>query len=88
MAESWDARAWVAEVVGCDPADLSILGTDESSGRQVWYAGGDGTQVARLVVAGPIRPLGGEDHWAVAVQLPDGTIHDGPEVPESTHIAY
>ena len=90
MAGPWDARAWVASVLGCKRDELSILGDefDYTNGRQVWYAK-DGEQVARLIVAGPIRPLDRkpEGHWVVAVELADLSTQSPPEdVPESTEI--
>jgi hypothetical protein len=91
MGDTWDARVWVASVLGCDPSALMIRSRDDDyrTGTQVWYEK-DGVQVARLIVAGPLRLLDGkpEGHWVIAVELADGTSQDGPEVPESHTIDF
>jgi hypothetical protein len=89
---AWDARAWVAEVLGCGRDDLSIVRRVDDDETQVSYGHRGGLQVvARLVVAGPIRLLdetpGG--HWEVTLKLVDGTFHHPPkEIRDSTAIEF
>ena len=91
---TWEARAWVAGLLGCDPGELSIRSTDAYGTRetQVRYERG-GEPVARLTVAGPISSfsikVAGKGHWAVTAQLGSGTyeVHR-LEVPEADEIVY
>ena len=91
MGETWDARAWVATILGCDRVDLTIRSRDDDyrTGTQVRYEK-DGEQVARLIVAGPIQTLDGkpEGHWVIAVELADLTSRSAPDVPESMEIGF
>jgi hypothetical protein len=92
MADRWNARSWVASVLGCSQADLSIRSRrdDYMTGTQVRYDR-VGEQVARLIVAGPVRPLDGkpEGHWVIAVELADGSTREPTtDIPESIIIEY
>jgi hypothetical protein len=87
----WDARAWVAGLIGCDPSELSIRSTDSygTTETQTRYDRA-GEPVARLTVVAPVRsffdPAG---HWTVTAQLGAGTyeVHS-LDVPESDEIVY
>ena len=89
---TWDARAWVAGLVGCDPAELSIRSTDAyGTETQVRYERA-GEPVARLTVAPPVQSFAdavGKGHRAVTAQLGAGTyeVHR-LAVPEADEIAY
>ena len=90
---TWDARAWVAGLVGCDPGELSIRSTDRygATETQTRYERA-GEPVARLTVAGPVRNFSdaaGHGHWAVTAQLGAGTykVHS-LDVPESDEVLY
>ncbi len=90
---TWDARAWVAGLIGCDPSELSIRSTDTygATETQTRYERG-GEPVARLTVAGPVRHFSGaagQGHWAVTAQLGAGTymVHT-MDVPDSDEIVY
>lgn len=89
---TWDARAWVAEVLGCSRDDLSIVRRVDGAETHVRYGYRGGLQVvARLVVAGPIKPPDGTPggHWEVALELADRTVHHPPkELPDSTAIEF
>ena len=89
----WDARAWLAGLMGCEPRDLAVRSVDRYGLKetQVRYERG-GEAVARLVVAGPIVPLGvqeGEGHWVVSVRIGSGSedVHR-VELPETDEIVY
>jgi hypothetical protein len=89
----WDARAWVAGLIGCDASELSIRSTDTygATETQTRYERG-GEAVARLTVAGPVRSsfdAAGQGHWAVTAQLGAGTykVHS-LDVPESEEVVY
>jgi hypothetical protein len=89
---AWDARAWVAGLVGCDPGELSVRSTDTyGTETQIRYERG-GEPVARLTVAGPVQSFSdaaGQGHRAVTAQLGAGTykVHS-LAVPESDEIVY
>lgn len=90
---TWDARAWLAGLMGCDRSELAIRSTDQYGPleRQVRYER-RGEAVARLVVAGPILPMGepeGRGHWVVSATIGAGSgdVH-GIEVPQSDEIVY
>ena len=91
MDDTWDARAWVASVLGCNRSDLTVRSRNEGfeTGTQVRYDM-KGKQAARLIVAGPIRTLNGEPegHWVIALELPDRTTRSAPHVPESKTILF
>ncbi len=89
---TWDARAWVAGLIGCEPAELGVRSTDiYGMETQVRYERG-GEAVARLTVAAPVQSFSdavGKGHRAVTAQLGSGTyeIHS-LAVPESDEIVY
>lgn len=89
---TWDARAWVAGLVGCDPSELSIRSTDRygATETQTRYERA-GEPVARLTVTGPIRTsfFAAAGHWAITAQLGAGTyeVHR-MELPDSDEIVY
>ncbi len=89
----WEARTWIAGLIGCDPAELSVRSTDVygATETQTRYERG-GQPVARLTVSGPVRSsfdAAGQGHWAVTAQIGAGTyeVHR-LEVPESDEIVY
>ena len=90
---TWDARAWVAGLIGCDPIELSIRSMDAYGARetQTRYERA-GQSVARLTVAGPVRTsfeAAGQGRWSVTAQLGAGTdkVHS-LDLPESDEIVY
>jgi len=89
---TWDSRAWVASLIGCDPAGLAVRSTDTyGMETQVRYERG-GEAVARLTVAVPVQSFSdavGKGHRVVTAQLGAGTyeIHS-LAVPESDEIVY
>jgi hypothetical protein len=89
---TWDARAWVAGLLGCDATELGIRSTDNyGTETQVRYEL-HGEAVARLTVAPPVQSFSdavGKGHRAVTAQLGSGTyeVHR-LAVPESDEIAY
>jgi len=89
---TWDARAWVAGLIGCDPSELSIRSADTyGTETQTRYERG-GEAVARLTVAAPIQSFSdavGKGHRAVTAQLGAGTykVHS-LAVLESDEIVY
>jgi hypothetical protein len=88
----WDARAWVAGLLGCDPTELIVRSTDTyGTETQVRYERG-GEAVARLTVAPPVQSFSdavGKGHRSVTAQLGAGTykVHK-LAVPESDEIDY
>jgi hypothetical protein len=90
---TWNARSWVAGLIGCDPSELLIRSTDRygATETQTRYERG-GEPVARLTVAGPVRTsfeAAGQGHWAVTAQLGAGTYKvQSLDVPESDEIVY
>jgi hypothetical protein len=90
---TWDARGWLAGLIGCERSDLAVRSVDDygASEKQVRYERGD-EAVARLVVAGPVVPMGigeGQGHWLVSVRIGSGSedVHT-VEIPESDEILY
>jgi hypothetical protein len=90
---SWDARAWLAGLIGCEPGDLAVRSVDRygPSETQVRYERGNDA-VARMIVAGPILAMGehkGRGHWAISVRIGSGSddVHS-IDVPESEEIDY
>lgn len=74
---TWDARAWLAGLMGCAPTELTVRSIDRygPTETQVRYARGE-EAVARLVVAGPVVPMGvkeGEGYWDVSVRIGSGS---------------
>ena len=79
MTGPWDARAWIASVVGCSRDDLTILSEDLSHGRVINYGGADGQYVGRLVMGGPLKTLSTSmSAWEIVFELADGTFHKPP----------
>jgi len=90
---TWDAREWLAGLAGCDRSELAVRSIDRYGPEetQVRYERDD-QAVARLVVAGPIRPMGvrpGHGHWLVSVRIGTGSedVHS-VELPETDEILY
>lgn len=89
----WDARAWLASLMGCERDDLAVRSIDRYGPEetQVRYERGQ-EAVARLIVTGPILPLGaraGGGHRVVSARIGTGSddVHE-IDVPESDEIAY
>lgn len=90
---TWDGREWLAGLIGCARDDLVVRSIDRygEAETQVRYER-DGEVVARLVVRGPIRPMGvkaGEGTWAVSVRIGTGSedVHE-LDVPETAEVTY
>ncbi len=90
---TWDARDWLASLIGCDRDDLAVRSIDRYGPEetQVRYERGS-EAVARIIVSGPIVPLGekaGKGHWAVSVRIGTGSddVH-AIEIPETDEIVY
>lgn len=93
MATTWDARGWLAGLVGCERSELAVRSRDQYGPKetQVRYERGD-EAVARLIVAGPVHPMGaheGGGHWLVSVRIGSGSedVHS-IEIPETDEILY
>lgn len=75
---TFDARRWVASVIGYPVADLSVISVVTGPGKpvQVRCAGADGVEVGLLDVAGPNPELGPDPgNSEVVLRLADGTFH-------------
>ena len=90
---TWDARAWLAGLIGCERTELAVRSVDTygDTETQVRYERGD-QAIARLIVAGPILPMGkpdGQGHWAVSVRIGSGSedVHS-IDVPQADEIVY
>jgi hypothetical protein len=90
---TWDARDWLAGLIGCERGELAVRSIDRYGPleTQVRYERGDAA-VARLVIVGPIVPLGvkeGQGHWSVSVRIGSGSedVHT-MELPQADEIAY
>jgi hypothetical protein len=90
---TWDARAWLAGFIGCERSDLAVRSVDRygPTETQVRYERGD-EAVARLIVAGPIVPMGeqtAQGHWSVSVRIGSGSedVHT-IDVPAADEIVY
>ncbi len=90
---TWDAREWLARLIGCDRGELSVRSIDRYGPKetQVRYERG-GEVVARLIVAGPVKPMGtlaGHGHWLASVRIGTGSddVHS-MDVPETDEIVY
>jgi hypothetical protein len=90
---TWDAREWLAGLVGCERNELSVLSTDQygPAEKQVRYERA-GQAVARLIVAGPNFMMGereGQGHWLVSVRIGSGSddVHS-IQIPEADEIVY
>jgi hypothetical protein len=90
---AWDARAWLAGLIGCERDELSVRSTDQYGPleTQVRYERA-GEPVARLIVRGPILPMGervGQGHREISAQIgPSMQDVHSLKVPESEGIAY
>lgn len=89
----WDARDWLAGLIGCRRAELAVRSIDRygETETQVRYERGS-ESVARLVVRGPVLPMGvraGQGTWAVSVRIGSGSddVHE-IEIPETDEIVY
>ncbi len=89
----WDARGWVAEMMGLSQADLAVRSIDRygATETQVRYEH-EGVVVARLTVSGPVHPFmapEGQGHWEIKALIGSGTqdIHM-LELPETDEIVY
>ena len=69
---TWDARAWLAGLIGCERSDLVVRSIDRyGEETQVRYERG-GQAVARLIVAAAVRiGSGSEDVHTIAVAETD-----------------
>lgn len=90
---TWDARAWLAGLIGCERDELAVRSIDKygPSETQVRFERGD-EAVARLIVRGPIMPMGareGSGTWNVSVRIGSGSddIHE-IDIPETDEIVY
>lgn len=89
----WDARDWLAGLIGCERGDLAVRSTDRygPNETQVRYERG-GEAVARVVVTGPIRDMGdreGAGHWLVSAQVGwEAKDAHSVAIPESDEIVY
>ena len=90
---TWNARTWLAGLIGCEPGDLAVRSVDRygPSETQVRYERGD-QAIARLMIGGPVVPMGeqqGQGHWTVSVRIGTGSedVHTA-EVPEADEIVY
>ena len=73
---TWDARAWLAGLIGCERSDLVVRSIDRyGEETQVRYER-DGQAVARLIVAAAVTPMdqpGGHGSRAVSVRIGSGS---------------
>jgi hypothetical protein len=70
---TFDARDWLAGLIGCPRDELTVRSTDRYGERetQVRYDRG-GSSVARIIVTGPIHDMNdtaGLGHWLVSAQV-------------------
>jgi hypothetical protein len=90
---TFDAREWLAGLMGCPRDELAVRSTDRYGERetQVRYDRG-GESVARVIVTGPIRDMGdreGAGHWLVSAQVGwEAKDAHSVKVPESDEIVY
>jgi hypothetical protein len=90
---TWDARDWLAGLIGCERGALAVRSVDHYGAAETQVRYERGTEaVARLVVAGPILPMGekaGQGHWVVSVRIGTGSgdVHT-IQLPESDEIVY
>jgi hypothetical protein len=90
---TWDARDWLAGLMGCARDELTVISTDRYGEHetQVRYERG-GQSVARVIVTGPIRDMGdreGAGHWLVSAQVGwEAKGAQSARVPESEEIVY
>ena len=93
VVAKWDARGWVAGLMGLDPSEVAVRSIDRygESETQVRYEHA-GVVVARLTVTGPVHPFmtaEGQGHWELKAQIGSGTqdVHL-IELPETDEIVY
>jgi hypothetical protein len=90
---TFDARAWLAGLMGCGRDELEVRSTDRYGEHetQVRYDRG-GASVARVIVTGPILDMGdreGSGHWLVAAQVGwEAKDAHSVTVPEADEIVY
>ncbi len=90
---TWDAREWLAGLMGCEPSELAVRSTDRYGAHetQVRYERG-GESVARVIVTGPLREMGdreGAGHWLVSAQIGwDAKGAHSITIPEPDEIVY
>jgi len=90
---TFDAREWLAGLMGCERDALEIRSTDRYGERetQVRYDRG-GESVARVIVTGPVHDMGdraGAGHWLVSAQVGwDAKGAHAVKVPELDEIVY
>jgi hypothetical protein len=90
---TWDARDWLAGLLGCAREDLTVRSTDRygAGETQVRYDRA-GESVARVIVTGPIHDMNdskGAGHWLVSAQIGwDATGAHSVSLPESDEIVY
>ena len=89
----WDAREWLAGLMGLDKGDLTVRSIDRYGAKetQVRYERG-GQVVARLTVKGPVREMfvqEGQGLWVIKAQIGPGTtdVHN-IDLPETDEIIY
>lgn len=89
---TWDARAWLAGLMGLERDDIGLRSIDRYGTReaQARYERGN-EAVARMIVEGPVGSDGPERkrHWAVSVRI--GTGSDDAhtiEIPFEDEIEY
>ncbi len=90
---TWDARTWLAGLIGCSPQDLIVRSVDRygPTETQVRYARGE-EAVARLVVTGPVIDMGikeGQGYWDISVRIGSGSedVHS-IRLPQADEITY
>jgi hypothetical protein len=90
---TFDAREWLAGLMGCARDELEVRSTDRYGERetQVRYDRG-GSSVARVIVTGPNYEMGeraGTGHWLVSAQVGwEAKDAHSISVPESDEIVY
>ena len=90
---TFDARDWLAGLMGCPRDELTIRSTDRYGERetQVRYDRG-GASVARVIVSGPIHDMNdkaGQGHLLVSAQVGwDAKDAHSITLPEATEIVY
>lgn len=90
---TWDARGWLAGLIGCEREELTVRSTDRYGARetQVRYERG-GESVARVIVTGPHHEMtdkAGGGHWLVAAQIGwDAKDAHSVTIPEADEIVY
>ena len=89
----WDAREWVAGLMGLSTGDLVVRSIDRygKGETQVRYEHA-GEVVARVTVTGPVLPFltpEGQGHWEIKALIGSGTqdVHL-IELPEADEIVY